>query len=189
MNLQDAFNWLKLYKEQKKKKEEHPLLTVDGQPPIVDFKVGEFTPPIGMWGKGLADDLTHDDAVDSIRWATVYDATSPDNIDNSISPNDLDEMVSCLGNEYPSRIVYPSQINRIVKELNASKEPISSNVFVYELGIARVSGRIFELRKRGYHIATIRKPSEKRATSYYCMCHPQLEDQCKRNGWIIEFKN
>ncbi len=63
---------------------------------------------------------------------------------------------------------------------------------LYKLGIARISWQYMETKKKkkkkGYKIATIRKPNEHRATSYYCMCHPQLEDECKRNGWVIEFK-
>lgn len=84
--------------------------------------------------------------------------------------------------------VKPSQISRVRKTLALSAVPVSSNYFVYKLGIARISGSIWKLRKKGYKIATIRKPNEHRATSYYCMCHPQLEDECKRNGWVIEFK-
>lgn len=73
----------------------------------------------------------------------------------------------------------------VLKKLLEGK-PISSNFFVYEMGIARISDRIFNLRNMGYEIVTIRKPEEKKATSYYCISYPHLIDDCKRNGWIIE---
>lgn len=54
-----------------------------------------------------------------------------------------------------------TQIARVLKYLKTHKQGITSATAFWRLGmITRLSARIFELRKKGYNICTIKEPNK-----------------------------
>jgi len=62
-----------------------------------------------------------------------------------------------------------SQKKRVLAFLCKNKgKIISSNVFVYELGVARISAVIHQLRKEGYQIITLYRPINRSSNVNTC---------------------
>lgn len=55
---------------------------------------------------------------------------------------------------------WETQQQKVLKYIKKNKDGITSMKAFWRFGITRLSGHIFELRKKGYNICTIKEPNK-----------------------------